>query len=327
MIMKRFYLLALTLPLLSLCAAVQSQPPEPQPYVPSRQEKPRPREPEKQIEADLAAFVGSLNESSYLGATRFVSGARFGFFGASEWMEGWKQRHDNPKIHINNIRIDTLEADRAQVSVQYAVTPLTPLQVLGEDKNIIIEKEEILQLQRRGKAAEPRFAFAEGIWGIVVADTEEVLKKDPYSLERCALFIQQAPGIISIIRREESLYRLKSLALGALQFTQDFEEVYAFAPEYTEQALMPYLRDKRYFQVPGSEEAYAFNRRLSDLHVANIESPATTVLFYEGRDEQFTFRYDGKTPVCFTDGHVELLDAVGVKNVRWEPRALTAPAQ
>lgn len=327
MIMKRFYLLALILPLLSLCAAVQSQPPEPQPHVPSRQEKPRPREPEKQIEADLAAFVGSLNESSYLGATRFVSGARFGFFGASEWMEHWRQRHDDSKFKIDNIRIDTLEADRAQVSVRYVVTPLQALKVHGDDKNIVIEKEETLQLQRRGKAAAPRFAFTEGFWGIVVADTAEVLEKDSYSLERCALFIQQAPGIIPILRREESLYRLKSLALGALQFTQDFEEVYAFAPEYTEQALIPYLRDKRYFQVPGSEETYTFNRRLSDQTIGNIESPATTVLFYEGRDEQFTFRYDGKTPVCFADGHVELLDAAGVKNVRWEPKALTAPAQ
>jgi prepilin-type processing-associated H-X9-DG protein len=123
------------------------------------------------------------------------------------------------------------------------------------------------------------------------------------------------------------MHRLKSLALGALQFVQDFDEVYAFAPEYVEQALMPYLRDKRYFQVPGSEETYTFNRRLSDVEIGKVESPATTVLFYEGRDEQFTFRYDGKTPVCFADGHVELLDAEGAKDVRWEPAKLTAPAQ
>ena len=63
-----------------------------------------------------------------------------------------------------------------------------------------------------------------------------------------------------------SLRNLKQVALASFQLAQDYDEIYAFAPRYTIEALTPYLSQFQSFcRCQTSNEIYAFNGNLSGL--------------------------------------------------------------
>jgi prepilin-type processing-associated H-X9-DG protein len=307
---------------LSMIGTSNAQPPEAQPEVPfdmpAPAQKPRPARAEEQITRDLSDFVDAFNQGSFLGTSRFIVHGRVGFFGAQEWLENHRSR-GLPKLVIHQTLINKINGDEAEVTVRYSL-----LHGKGEDRAPV--GEETLQLRRRSKTTEPRYVFKDGLWGIVVDKPDGALKRNLFSLKKMAYFLQQPSGIIPVIRAEESMRRLKELGLAANQFVQDYDEIYAFDGEYFEQALLPYIgvmadgqKETRTFFVPATSEKYAFNARLSNKNLTQLNEVAQTVMFYEGYTEELEFRYDGKAAVCFTDGHVALIDAEQAKSLRWDP--------
>ena len=318
-------------------APAQAQPPDPQPA--PVLSKPRPKEPDKQIVEDIRSFVSSLNsEAGHLWAVNYVADARYGWFGANEWMRYWKDRNTFDdgvyKLRVDDIQIDKIDGDDAQATVSYRLDP--PIQGEPDFFDPPIHGEtnfkETVQLHRRGKHPDGRFAEMEGFWGIVVGAPEEVLKQHRFSLERIALFIKQPPGIVTQIRAEESLDRLRKLSLAALMFIQDNDDFFAFGPEYFQEALLPYTKTLRNYIVPGTGveefttpppssvgERYSFNAHLSGRSSNRMGDTARTVLFYDGKNKQLTFRYNGRAAVGFLDGHAALVDAEAAKTLLWEP--------
>ncbi|RYG65477.1 hypothetical protein EON80_17285 [bacterium] len=117
----------------------------------------------------------------------------------------------------------------------------------------------------------------------------------------------------------QAISRLKQLGLGALMLAMDYDEIYAFYPQYAEKALYPYLKDNDLWKVPGQSSKFSFNASLSGLTLAKLAEPARTVAFYEGEDEKPVFRYAGKAAIGFADGHTVLVSPEELKGVIWKP--------
>jgi prepilin-type processing-associated H-X9-DG protein len=131
--------------------------------------------------------------------------------------------------------------------------------------------------------------------------------------------LAQVPNTGAAFYNARSMSQLKQLALAALQFTQDWNNIFAFDIEFAEDALRPYMRDNSLWFVAHTGQHFKFNSRLSGVSAGALQDPANTVLFYDGADEQPVFRYDNLCPICFADGHVKLFDAEGAKKLRWQP--------
>ena len=70
---------------------------------------------------------------------------------------------------------------------------------------------------------------------------------------------------------------------------------------------------------PDEAIGYAFNAKLQNVTMAQIQAPAETVLFYEGQNEKLDFRHGNRTAVAFADGHVKLVSTEEAKKLRWNP--------
>jgi prepilin-type processing-associated H-X9-DG protein len=124
------------------------------------------------------------------------------------------------------------------------------------------------------------------------------------------------------------------MSVGMQMLVQDYDNQFALAPEHLQEALMPYLKDRSLFYVPGSDEPYTFNANLSERYSmmetdgitmvdpprAFIKNTDKTVMFYEGHNERPIFRYDGKAAMAFADGHVALVSPEEAKTLIWKPQ-------
>lgn len=124
---------------------------------------------------------------------------------------------------------------------------------------------------------------------------------------------------------------LKQIALGVLQYTQDFDEFFPAANEWQEQ-IMPYVRNGDIYVCPDAADktaSYAFNKDVENLALGDIRAPAQIILMYEGKDRKFEFRHqvgeEKLTNIVFVDGHVKsfsqttLDTAFKDQSVRWNP--------
>ena len=93
-------------------------------------------------------------------------------------------------------------------------------------------------------------------------------------------------------------------------------------PATFSKSLAPYTKNNSIFKCPsdsGPSPSYSLNSSLAGIAVAKVQSPATTVLFYEGANGKLTYRHDGKAVVCFADGHVKFVTAADSNKLRWKP--------
>jgi prepilin-type processing-associated H-X9-DG protein len=120
----------------------------------------------------------------------------------------------------------------------------------------------------------------------------------------------------------ECMMNQKMLALGAMQFAQDWDDKFTFKADKYPEALRPYLRNDQILHCPDDRSgalSYTFNKNLENLLLARIAQPAQTVMFYEGKNGQLEFRHDNRASVCFADGHVELVTPERAKTLKWTP--------
>jgi hypothetical protein len=116
---------------------------------------------------------------------------------------------------------------------------------------------------------------------------------------------------------------MHALSSKVQELVQDYDQTFAFLPQYLEEALYPYLKDpvlkdSEVWLVPGTNQKIMFNERLSGKKLFMISKPGQTILFYDGINEQPLYRYNGKTLVCFVDGHSEFASEEVFRSFLWE---------
>ncbi len=319
--MKIFLLLALSacaVPARSQPLPVQSQPDA---YTPATSQR--------AINNSVHNFVKAINRNDYFGAQNQIDGARIGYFGAQVWLANFVK---NSSFEIELLSAEPLQLaeNRAQVVVTYRLN--------SRDKSPSVTQKETLQWKRGSDVLiDYKNKVKVAVWQIVPPQMRpaETLPSETPTVRADLLSyfswkLAQKPLAPADYAPEKSLSNLKQLAMAAALLSQDYDSM-AAAPEYLHEALFPYLKDESVFFVPNSYEPYAFNANLSERFIdisigfpvvppANaVAQPENVVLFYEGRDEQLNFRYDGRAAVALADGRVALVTPTEAKNLRWLP--------
>lgn len=254
-----------------------------------------------------------------------VAGAKVGFYGPDEFEWAFKNLWPLRQIHRSNI-----EAARVEDQTENEATVFLTLQPQRMEKGIVVadgEAEEVsLALRREDKPLTPDFAMLKNRWRVVPPKIEDVLAKPLFEtppLQLAAALATRDPRLLPLIRNARGMNQLKQLGLGVAQFTQDYDEFYAFDDAAHERALLPYLKDKSLYTIAGTkDEKWRFNDNLSGVSLANIEKFPQTVLFYDGsapQSDKLNFRWDNRTLVCFADGHVEQLKRDELEKLIWKP--------
>lgn len=302
-------------PLLLMTCVVQNavaQPPEPKrapalaPAPPVRVLKPRVGTPEELLTQDVKAFVAELNgENPFYGAERYIWEARIGYFGANEWQKWWLGTRRTRSLGVTEVRVLHISATDAEINLVYRYTQ-------GEPRT-----EGPFHL-KFGFSPLDSEKVENKVWQFVpqAPQDEEFLAVSP--LRWAVWMLGQSPQALTSFRGVIAEQQLKVLSLGVMQLVQDYDETYAFLPEFQEEALEDYLKDPPLWTVPGTKEKFLFNGRLSGKNLAQVADAARTILFYDGEGEKPVYRYDGKTAVALSDGHVELTDPERFKTFLWE---------
>lgn len=111
------------------------------------------------------------------------------------------------------------------------------------------------------------------------------------------------------------LSNLKQLALGALMYAQDHDEVFPPAETWCDD-LYPYLKNTQVFCCPVSPYGYAYNAALSKKPLAQVDAPAEMVLFFEAAHREknaagdptklpLAHRHNGGDCFAYADGHAK----------------------
>jgi len=121
---------------------------------------------------------------------------------------------------------------------------------------------------------------------------------------------------------------LKQLALGALMYAQDHDEILPHANWMAE--IMPYVKNEAIFACPGRQgtglAGYAMNKQLIQADLKALPDPAGTILFFEvgvdlkdqvgGADDVPPGGvHDGQINAAFADGHVKLISPDAAKQM------------
>jgi len=95
--------------------------------------------------------------------------------------------------------------------------------------------------------------------------------------------------------------RADRIALGVIQYVQDNDECYPpmKSTAQFETAVMPYVRSRRYFICPATNEHFKPNGALSGRSLASIADPTHTIIFTDP-----VAHSDGIKTIAYADGHV-----------------------
>ena len=118
------------------------------------------------------------------------------------------------------------------------------------------------------------------------------------------------------------LSNAKQIALGVMMYVQDYDETFPRKKALYVDLVMPYIKNREVFTCPLDVKGtitYTFNANLQDASLASINSPAETVMLYEGKNMQLDYRHDGKAVVAFVDGHAKLIGPEAAKALFWYP--------
>ncbi len=100
---------------------------------------------------------------------------------------------------------------------------------------------------------------------------------------------------------QTSVSNLKEIGLALVQYVQDYDENLPPMKTVSEvdEAIYPYLKDRKLLEQPKTHELYQVNTSLSHRSLASFNEPATMVTYYEASPAD-----DGLRAVLFLDGHV-----------------------
>lgn len=280
--------------------------------------KAAPISPQQRLNADVTDFIKQLNTAKdFPELQSYVSVDRVGYFNAIDWFDEWKKDRTSLQVVINQIHVDKMQGDSATVTVTYHLHD--PHFQSKIERQLFKETLALIYQQ------EPLWTYLHGkVWQIIPTAQEPpqdyAMLLSGYVLRRAAYGLAQKNwNYTTAARAERSMKRLRALGVAIIQFLQDYDNRYEFAPEHFREVFMSYLPSERSFVHPETYEAYAFNGNLSGKSLEDVKQPAETVLFYEGEDEKLKYRYDGKAAVCFADGHTALVTPAEATHLIWKP--------
>ncbi|RYX81972.1 hypothetical protein EON83_21770 [bacterium] len=324
--MKRLFLTAL--PLLICCVAFA----QPDPNVAGMGKNPPEAEGIQPINfswdtpANAArSFMGALISSNELYLSIAVAGAHYGYYGDEEWVDILRNAY--PFNTAQNLKVDDIIVDESTEEEATVTVSAHRESRNGQGRPVPAGERITYTLRLRHEANPLPFPpEIKKIWRVVPLSTEEVLAKSFHTLPPLSLAATLSlrdPRLLPIIRQQSAIGQLKQLGLGAMQFVQDYDEIYAFDDAAHDRALLPYVKSKSLFIIASTKDAkWHFNDNLSKTSLAAINEPARTVLFYDGSaldSEHLNFRFDDKTLICFADGHVSALTKDKLKDILWKP--------
>jgi prepilin-type processing-associated H-X9-DG protein len=128
------------------------------------------------------------------------------------------------------------------------------------------------------------------------------------------------PEMLRAVGATDCLSNLKQLAVAALMWAQDHDEVLPPAANWGPE-LLPYLKNDQVFRCPEAPElacGYAYNLEVAGRKLADIAQPAEAVLFYEstigrldaadkGESQPQPGRHQGANNLAYVDGHAKWL--------------------
>lgn len=119
---------------------------------------------------------------------------------------------------------------------------------------------------------------------------------------------------------ERSMKQARQLAFAISMFAQDFDDKYDFDGLTWREKVTSYVASLSLFTAPGDtgeKTSYSVNDKLFGQLTTAVKDPDKTVLLYLGQKGQLDYRFNGRAPVAFADGHVEFVSP-GAK-LRWDP--------
>ena len=253
----------------------------------------------------LTSFVEALNNNDFPAAASRVVGGQAGE-ALKELADKWQARRGSWQMQVRDIE--------TQYERDHAATVTFRLRLHDHWGNRITHDER-LNLRKNDK-----------LWKIVPPSPDiqhRALAEggDNSLLEHFAFLLAQPPQTAED-RAQKCMTHLKYLAIGARQFTQDWDDIFSFKADKFPGALLSYVHSARAYHCPddiSGEVSYAFNVNLENVVLERVQQPAQTVMFYEGKNGQLEFRHDQRAAVCFVDGHVELVTAERAKPLKWKP--------
>lgn len=283
-------------------------------------------------------FVANLNGGNvYFNAVDKVFGVTgFGYFGGPKWADEWAKKRGDLRLEIEKIAVFDLMAKSAQARVDYfwrSENPRFRSQSISETLTVMTGTPP-------GEGAKPRWQIVgrhapqtreeatmtyspappvDEKGAVIVPDNAMVLGESAFEIAFPGRARAQRKQWQSPENGEKSLLNLRELGGAVLQFSQDYDEKLAFAPEFFRDALVPYTKNPAIFTIPASGELYTFNVNLVDTKPMRLAKAAQTVLFYEGQNQTPTFRYGTRAAILFADGHAALLSYPETKNLLWKP--------
>ena len=285
--------------------------------------------PTEQVEASVREFVDALNSDNpyFLSVTVVANVRNFGYFGGPEWAEAWKKKRGTLRLEVEKIDVSDLTTTTAKARVSYhwhnrllrvSSPPIT------ENVNLIFGTSAF-DAKSRWRVAPPRtLEEAQKLdirQPLANADDNTFVPDNSPVLNEAAARVADPRAIWVAESSQESLFDLEQLAISTLQFTQDYDERYALAPEFYKDALTPYAQKQDIWTIPATGEPYTFNGNLSGLSSADAQLPnkSRVVMFYEGQNQTPVFRYSGSAAIAFADGHVALVSSYDAKTLIWKP--------
>jgi prepilin-type processing-associated H-X9-DG protein len=121
-------------------------------------------------------------------------------------------------------------------------------------------------------------------------------------------------------RQTSCLSNCKQMALGALMYTQDYDEVLPPKDTAWQPLLMPYIRNERVFKCPSAltePASYAMNAEIVGKKLKKISVPEAVPLLFDANatapsalaaPTAMAYRHGGKknyANVAFLDGHAK----------------------
>ena len=225
-----------------------------------------------------------------------------------------------------------VDGDKAKVTVE--VTLVAPSTLDREGTRVTLSVVELFQVQKQNAQ-----------WHIV--PDAQILKQlndltvvgPRYDLRplatMAALIGSPAAALRSMNAAQESaratacMSNEKQIALGVLMYVQDFDEIFPRKKAPYNELIFPYVKNKAIFECPSDAKgtiSYVINPNLQGTRLAQMASPAETVLLYEGSNMKFAYKHRGKTAVAFADGHVKMLTPEQAAKVFWYPAGKTPAA-
>ncbi len=253
--------------------------------------------------------------------TSVVEGARVGFYGGNEWNYGLLHlAHFGDAV--DGVQVAAQNGDEATVVVTSHRMETVYHGAQPETKERRDDSQTLhLRLDHSNIPV-----FGKDTWRIVPPPIDDVLAKpldQTPSLLLAAAVATHDPRLGVLLRQERAESQLKQLALGVLQFVQDYDETFAFDDAGHERALRPYLKDDTLYTIIGTTgEKWHFNDHLAGVSQAKLNDVSHTVLFYDGtapQSDALNFRFDGKTVIGFVDGHAAARSKDETKDLIWAP--------